>query len=316
MASFPAGDPSAIRQDADSLTTLSADTEELSAELRSAIRGVTSSWSGKAADGFERHASPRVPALGQLSDDLRSAGFSARAYGDRLNRAQQNYEAAISFGHSRGLRMATQTLVDPSSLLPPEPAKAVAAVEVERQIAEAVIAAQVAAVEFEGDLVKLLTHADDLALLFLRMLRVNRLGGGMESGKSEPGGKAPNEDDEGSNGSEIVNAQGGPKNVDGDLGVRDGLGGRVFRTRAGAARSQPEWTDSAKAAESFFRGAPQNARNFRVQRLPEGQLRFSYTTETDGNEVETVITINEYDGSVVSKEVIPLRAADGSSATP
>ncbi len=46
MASFPAGDPSAIRQDADSLTTLSADTEELSAELRSAIRGVTSSWSG------------------------------------------------------------------------------------------------------------------------------------------------------------------------------------------------------------------------------------------------------------------------------
>ncbi len=44
-------------------------------------------------------------------------------------------------------------------------------------------------------------------------------------------------------------------------------------------------------------------------------MRFSYTTETDGNEVETVITINEYDGSVVSKEVIPLRAADGSTAT-
>ncbi len=188
MASFPAGDASAIRQDADSLTTLSADTEELSAELRSAIRRVTSSWSGKAADGFERHASPRLPALGQLSDDLRSAGWSARAYGDRLKRAQQNYEDAISFGHSRGLRMATQTLVDPRSLLPPEPAKAVAAVEVERQIAKAVIAAQVAAVEFEA--------------------------------------------------------------------------------------------------------------------------------EVDGNEVETVITINEYDGSVVSKEVIPLRAADGSSATP
>ncbi len=53
----------------------------------------------------------------------------------------------------------------------------------------------------------------------------------------EPGGKAPNEDDEGPNGSEIVNAQGGPKNVDGDLGVRDGLGGRVFRP--GLARRAP-----------------------------------------------------------------------------
>jgi len=49
------------------------------------------------------------------------------------------------------------------------------------------------------------------------MLRVNRLGGGMESGKSEPGGKAPNEDDEGPNASEIVDAQGGPKQADGDL---------------------------------------------------------------------------------------------------
>jgi uncharacterized protein YukE len=112
-------------------------------QLRSDIEAdvaqvVGQAWQGQAAEAFRSHMEHPANAVGLLEEALNGVSRAANAYADRLQHAQDKYREAMSIVAGAGLRMANDFVIDPSSLLPPDPGKAAAAARAEALIAQAV----------------------------------------------------------------------------------------------------------------------------------------------------------------------------------
>ena len=135
---IPAGAPKQILSAADDLSGVAADLAEIRAELHSSTSGALAGpdgWQGAAAEAFAEHMKGRVKVLGLAEQALAGAAIALVEYAGRLSKAQESTRSVAENALRAGLRLNGDQ-VDPASLLPPDPAKLLAAADLERQLAE------------------------------------------------------------------------------------------------------------------------------------------------------------------------------------
>jgi uncharacterized protein YukE len=132
---IPTGEPDEVVGAARHVEGLAADMAQIGGDLRASVSELMGSWSGAGADAFAEHMSRRIDACTIAGQALAGAALALRQYAGKIAQAQHATEHVRQQAIRTGLRLAGDEL-DPTSLLPPDPDKAAAAADLERQLAE------------------------------------------------------------------------------------------------------------------------------------------------------------------------------------
>jgi Cytotoxic len=135
---IPSGEPKQVLGAAHDLEGLAADMAQISGDIESLSAGVRSGpngWGGDAGNGFADHMTGRMQVCDLAEQALARAAVAVHDYGVRLLRAQQATHTAMETASRAGLRFNGDQ-IDPTSLLPPDPARVAAAAAYEQQVVE------------------------------------------------------------------------------------------------------------------------------------------------------------------------------------
>jgi filamentous hemagglutinin len=132
----PAGEPERLDESARELDGLASDMAEVQQGLQLQVTTLSGSWEGAAFDGYAAHVAGRRRVLELAWETFSGSARAVRDYARRISEAQHATRQALADGERAGLRLAGDQ-VDPASLLPPDPARLLAAADLERRLAEA-----------------------------------------------------------------------------------------------------------------------------------------------------------------------------------
>jgi hypothetical protein len=136
---IPEGSPGQVRAGAQELAMLARDMDELGQQLRLLVRAEldgVEGWQGAAAQAYSSHAESRLQVLKLAEQALDSDAGALEEYTARLERAQETYRQGHVEARAAGLAFLGD-VVNPASLLPPDPQKLRAAAEFSRELAAA-----------------------------------------------------------------------------------------------------------------------------------------------------------------------------------
>lgn len=115
--------PESVAAAGEALTSQARDAVRAEGELTLVGAGLSSRWSGEAADAATAHTSRRAREVEQLSEVLRSAGLALQRAAESLSYAQTAFRGTLEEAEAAGCRVNEDGSVDPPVLpaLPPGP---------------------------------------------------------------------------------------------------------------------------------------------------------------------------------------------------